>query len=42
MEQRLTLLTQIIRLLLKMVPEQRSRVLRESSPGYQGDDTQSA
>jgi four helix bundle protein len=31
---RLRLLTQIIRLLLAMVPEQRGRVLREDSPEY--------
>jgi len=41
-EQRLTLLTQIIRLLLRMVPEQRGRVLREDSLAYQPGGAQPA
>lgn len=39
-ELRLSLLAQIIRLLLTMVPDQRSHSLREESPAYGADDTQ--
>jgi four helix bundle protein len=35
MRHRLQLLTEIIRLLLTMIPQQRGRVLREGSPPYQ-------
>jgi len=36
-EHRLSLLTQIIRLLLTMIPQQRGRILREHSISYQTD-----
>jgi len=38
-EQRLSLLTQIIRLLLRMVPDQRSQALKEEPSSYGPDDT---
>lgn len=41
-EHRMQLLTQIIRLLLTMVPEQRGQVLREESPSYQATRESSA
>jgi four helix bundle protein len=41
-EHRLQFLTQIIRLLLKMIPDQRERALHEESPSYAADPVEAS